>query len=108
MDTCILHTHIYIYKDTHTHAIYTIFSYLNVHVIVCVYIYIYLSCFFLEMTLGASALPMWQDPVVQADLKLWPFKAGCSIAHHAAAWEDWQDWEVSRNFNKFQWKMKIL
>ena len=71
-------------------------------------IYIYLSCFFLEMTLGASALPMWQDPVVQADLKLWPFKAGCSIAQHAAAWEDWQDWEVSRNFNKFQWKMKIL
>lgn len=60
------------------------------------------------MTLGASALPMWQDPVVQADLKLWPFKAGCSIAQHAAAWEDWQDWEVSRNFNKFQWKMKIL
>lgn len=108
MDTCILHTHTHIYKDTHTHAIYTIFSYLNVHVIVCVYIYIYLSCFFLEMTLGASALPMWQDPVVQADLKLWPFKAGCSIAHHAAAWEDWQDWEVSRNFNKFQWKMKIL
>ena len=86
------HTHIYIYKDTHTHAIYTIFSYLNVHVIVCVYIYtvyIHLSCFFLEMTLGASALPMWQDPVVQADLKLWPFKAGCSIAQHAAAWEDW-------------------
>ena len=102
------YTHIYIL--IHIHTLYTLYlvTLMCMSLFVCVYIYIYLSCFFLEMTLGASALPMWQDPVVQADLKLWPFKAGCSIAQHAAAWEDWQDWEVSRNFNKFQWKMKIL
>ena len=102
------YTHIYIYILIHIHTLYTLYLVTLMCMSLFVCIYIYLSCFFLEMTLGASALPMWQDPVVQADLKLWPFKAGCSIAQHAAAWEDWQDWEVSRNFNKFQWKMKIL
>ena len=45
------------------------------------------------MTLGPSALPMWQDPVVQADLKLWPFKVGpvglkSAAAQHGIRFED--------------------